>query len=126
MPSKKEHLRLAKKFHRFIDNLTPAELAENIELATAAAYWSGLHQIDAVFALPTINKHPESDGERIHLMLNGGTTMRGLFKHYRLLKDRYNEGMYLAQPLTEIDFDAEIREALSEIIAKTGRALGIK
>ena len=56
-------------------------------------------------------------------MQRGGTVMRELFRHYRLLKDRYNESMYLAQPLTPTDFDYEIREALSEIVAKTSRAL---
>ena len=125
MPSTNEHLDLARKLWQFVEDYPLAKLVEaQIEIAVASAYWSSLHHIDAVLALRVINKHPGADSERCREMTRLGGSMHGIVRYHRLLKDRYDEAMYRAQPITQIDFEAEIVEAHTEVRAKTERMLG--
>ena len=125
MPSRNEHLELAAKFQAFLEGLSTEQLEEWLEMATAAAYWCALNQIDAVFALPEVNKHPGSDGERTREMNRSGG-FQNLVPHFRLLKDRYNEAIYRGQTGTVNDFRYEIVDSLNEIIGKTNRMLARK
>jgi hypothetical protein len=119
MPRLEEHLRLAQQFRRFIEEANPLGLPGiQIELAVASCYWSALHYVDAVLALPEINKHPDSEGARIQILSKGGAVLSAVVKHQRFLKDRYDEIMYRGIRITVSDLNEAVLDSYRTVVQK--------
>jgi hypothetical protein len=124
MPRLEEHLRLAQQFRKFLEEANPLRLpGKQIELAVASCYWSALHYIDAVLALPEINRHPDSEGARIQILSKGGAVLSAVVKHQRYLKDRYDDVMYRGIRITDSDFSEAVSDSYRNVVQKMENVL---
>jgi len=121
MPTREEHLELARHHEDFISYLNPQN-TPFLDWAIAASFWAALNYIDSVLALADL--HPKRDRDRYQAIADH-PRLADIISDYRELKYYYENAMGRGKQYKPYDYELTMAPHVRKIRGTVIRALSL-